>query len=292
MKKVKKEDVAATIIERIMSSAVPAEGQLQNPLNAEKKSRKGGQMSMNDVAAPAQTGLPDDVGLWTTRSFVDYFAKKWQTETGGNYKKTYVSDQAVFNEIGKFMASNGLERNEWTKKFIDWCFKRRAEIVKKSGHFMPSTIRQYLNQFYQDTVMPMVETDKVARVHVEVPILDEIKIADEEGRANEIFLRFGIPIAATFFICHKGLKASVIEKGLDAMVEKLASGPAADRERLEGMFHKSVLRSPYPVWFEFLDWRDRYAKYTKPYVDANWWREDDYRGRPLPEYDKLQHPEG
>lgn len=283
--KVKKDDVAAAIIERIMSQPIPAEGQLINPLKAEKRTRKPSQVTMGDLSVDE---FDSDVRTWTVRTFVDYFAKKWQKETGGNYKKTYTSDQIVFQDIGKFMASNGLEKREWTKKFVDWCFKRRAEITKRSGHFMPQTIRGYLNQFYQDVVMPMVEENQVERDYVETPILDEIKQADEEGRANEIFLRFGIPLAATYFVVTRGFKESTVEKGLTRMIESLATGTPAERESLGLMFRRSIIRSPYPNWFVFLDWRERYAKQIQAFQDENWWREEDYRGRELPEYSKLK----
>ncbi len=283
--KVKKEDVAAAIIERIMSQPVPKEGQLVNPLTAEKRTRKAGQVSMNDIG---NDPFDADVRTWTVRTFVDYFAKKWQKETGGNYKKTYTSDQIVFQDIGKFMASNGLEKREWTKKFIDWCFKRRNEIVKRSGHFMPQTIRGYLNQFYQDVVMPMVEENQVERTYVETPILDEIKQADDDGRATEIFLRFGIPLAATYFVVTKGYKESTVQKGLDKLIHDLSIGTPADRDKLALMFQRSIIRSPYPEWFVFTDWRNRYQTYVQRHAEDNWWREDDYRGRALPEYQKLK----
>jgi hypothetical protein len=268
-----------------MSQPVPQEGQLMNPLNAEKRTRKASQISIHDIGSDP---FDADIQTWTVRTFVDYFAKKWQKETGGNYKKTYTSDQIVFQDIGKFMASNGLEKREWTKKFIDWAFKRRLEITKKSGHFMPQSIRGYLNQFYQDVVMPMVEENKVERTYVETPILEEIKQADEAGRANEIFLRFGIPLAATYFVVTKGYKESTVQKGLDKLIHDLSTGEASDRGNLELMFQRSIIRSPYPDWFTFKDWRDKYKTYSKRYEEENWWREDDYRGRSLPEYQKLK----
>jgi hypothetical protein len=284
-KRVNKDDVAAAIIERIMSQPVPAEGQLMNPLNAEKKNRKSSQITISDIDAD---NLSQDVKSWTVRTFVDYFSKKWQKETGGNYKKTYTSDQIVFQDIGKFMASNGLEKNEWTKKFIDWCFKKRSDITKKSGHFMPQTIRNYLNQFYQDVVMPMVEDDKIDRTYVETPILDEIKQADADGKASEIFLRFGIPIAATYFVVYRGFKEPVVEKGLTKMIDSLCKGTPEEREKLSLMFRRSIIRSPYPKWFVFLNWREMYKSQSSSFVDENWWRDLDYRGQELPEYLKLR----
>jgi hypothetical protein len=285
-KKISKADVAATIIERIMSQPIPSEGQLINPLNAEKRTRKPAQVTIHDF--DLNNDDANDIQAWTTRTFVDYFAKKWHSDTGGNYRKTYSSDQVVFQDIGKYFSSNGLERNEWTKKFVDWCFEKRTEITKRSGHFMPQTIRGYLNHFYQDVVMPMVEDNKVERVYVETPILEEIKQADAEGRANEIFIRFGIPVGATYFIKTKGFSEETILNGLTKFINQLNKGGAAERDKLSSLFQRSIMRSPYPDWFCFLNWRDLYEPQAQRYHDENWWRDKDYRGTPLPEYLKLK----
>lgn len=264
-----------------MRMPIPPKGELP-PV----RKRTRGQMSMGDL----DDSRPDseDASGWTTRHFVDYFARKWHETSGGNYKKTYRSDQVVFADIGKFMASNGLPKNEWTKKFIDWCFERRAEITRKAGHFVPNTLRPYCNYFYQDVVMPQVEENALERNHYEVPILQEIEQADKEGKANEIFIRFGIPVASTYFIVHRGLRAEVVEKGLGVMIDALASGDAEGRATLGLMFHRSIIRAPYPDFFQHRDWRERWGKYTKPFQGENWWREKDYLGKPLPQYEKLQ----
>lgn len=274
-------DLAAALVEQVMSAPIPTMGEL---IQSHKNTR--GQLSMRDV----EDGRGDtaDASGWTARQFVDYFARKWHEASGGNYKKTYRSDQVVFADIGKFMASNGLPQGEWTKKFVDWCFERRAEITRKETHFLPQTIRHYLNHFYQEVVMPQVEEETLERSHYEVPILEEIEQADREGKANLIFLRFGIPVASTYFIVHRGFKPEVVERGLGVMIDTLATGGAEDRNRLGQMFQRSIIRAPYPDFFEHRNWRERWAKYTLAFQDENWWREKDYRGKPLPQYAKLQ----
>ncbi len=52
----------------------------------------------------------------------------YKEKTGGYYKKTYAADNAIFAEIGKFFSSNGLQKQEWTKKFVDWCFDNQSKI--------------------------------------------------------------------------------------------------------------------------------------------------------------------
>jgi hypothetical protein len=36
-----------------------------------------------------------------------------------------------------------------------------------------------------------------------------------------------------------------------------------------------------------LDWRESLTKYCKDYYNEKWWRDEDYKGRPLKEYNRL-----
>ena len=47
------------------------------------------------------------------------------------------------------------------------------------------------------------------------------------------------------------------------------------------------MKSPYPEEFNFLDWREKYKTITSQFAKENWWRDSDYKGKPLSEYNKL-----
>ena len=283
MKSNKELDPTYQIVSKIMSKPVPLQSELTNPFAANKRKQK---LLLNPNEKKDNT-LPDDVSLWNTKSFVNYFAELYFTQTGGTYKKTYASDNSIFAEIGKFMTSNGLQKQEWTKKFIDWSFQQRELIIKKSGHFLPATIRNYLNHFYQEEVIPKIEEDTIERSYFESTILDDIKEADEEGKSSEIYLRFGIPIASTYYLQYRGFKLETVEKGLALFIKSLASGNVESKEKLSQMFQRSIMKSPYPEDFSELDWRVKYKQYCDKYSKENWWREQDYKGKPLSEYNKL-----
>ena len=277
------EDPAYKIVSRIMSTPVPLQSELSNPFNSNKRKKK---LVLNADDKKDNT-LSDDVTLWTVKSFVDYFADSYYKKNGGYYKKTYSSDNVVFNEIGKFMASNGLQKQEWTKKFIDWSFENHDTIVKKSNYFLPTTIKNYLNHFYQEEVMPKVEEDSIERTYFESTILEDIKVADEDGKASEIYIRFGIPIASSYFIQIRGISSDIVEKGINNFLSKLAQGDLKAKEKIGLVLQKSIMRSPYPQEFSLLDWRDKFETFAKLHTKENWWRDKDYSGKPLSEYQRL-----
>lgn len=276
-------DPTYQIVCKIMSKPVPLQSELTNPFSANKRKKK---IVLNPDEKKDIT-MPDDVLLWSSKNFVDYFAETYKEKTGGYYKKTYAADNAIFAEIGKFLNSNGLQKQEWTKKFVDWCFNNRSMITEKSGYLLPTSIINYLNHFYQEEVMPKVEEDTIDRSYFESSLLDEIMQVDKESKASHLFYRFGIPIAATYFLQIKGLKEETVLKGLQFYLNTLANGDVEQKNILSVVCERSVMKSPYPIEFNFLDWREKYKPIISQFAKENWWRDSDYKGKPLSEYNKL-----
>jgi hypothetical protein len=135
--------------------------------------------------------------------------------------------------------------------------------------------------------MPKVEEDSIDRSYFESTILEDIKLADEEGKASEIYIRFGIPIASTYFIQVRGFNSEVVQKGIENFLTKLAKGDLSSKQKIGLVLQKSVMKSPYPQEFSLLDWRSKFDSFTKAYEKENWWREKDYSGKPLTEYQRL-----
>ena len=283
MKNKIEDDPTYQIVARIMSKPVPKQSELSNPFASNKRRKK----ILLNPEEKADNTLPDDVLLWSVKSFVDYFADTYKEKTGGYYKKTYSADNSIFTEIGKFFTSNGLQKQEWTKKFIDWCFENQAYIIGKSGYLLPTSIINYLNHFYQQEVMPKVEEDTIDRSYFESSLLEEIIQVDKDSKASHLFYRFGIPIATTYFLQVKGIKEETVAKGLDFLLNSLSNGDAEQKNTLSVICERSVMKSPYPQEFNYLDWRERYSKISSQYKKENWWRDNDFKGKPLSEYNKL-----
>lgn len=273
--------VSQSIIEKIMSSPVPKNGQLISPVKANAKVR---QFSIKDFKT--NKNLPENLGDWQAKHFAIYFADKFKEKTNGNYHVNYRSDVPPINTVLRRMKSQGLDANEYTKRYIDWLFDNYTRIKKRVTIVAPATLVGFTNEFYQSEVMPLVEKQDIVRNTSDTSLLDEINDAYAEGKIGEIFVRFGIPIASTYFIKLKGVKKEAILKALEERFEKLA-GNIGGKEQLGKILISSILASPYPDDFEFLDWRDTFENFVKPYTFEDWWRDNDYKGVPLDKYQVL-----
>jgi hypothetical protein len=79
----------------------------------------------------------------------------------------------------------------------------------------------------------------------------------------------------------------VVFKGLVSYIEKLRQGDIQAQLRVSQIFQRSIMRSPYKNDFSMLDWRESLDKYCKSYYSEKWWRDEDYKGSPLKEYNRL-----
>jgi hypothetical protein len=270
---------AQDIINRILTSPIPNEGHLVHPLQAQKRT-KTGQTTMSDVKVDKQV---KSVEQWGTKEFVDYFATKFQDVTGGNYRRAYRADGMAFQEMLSFFASNGVSKNEWTKKFIDWAFERRELIKRRYNYFTPHTVLNVINYFYQDEILPLVEVNNIEREEAD-SIVSELEADIKSGKFIEAFIKYGIPITATYMIrkCNAEPSAlrGILKQRLDILMQ-------TDRKDAKRVFLKSIINSPYPSQFEFLDWRDLYDDIVSKFENESWWRPNDYRGTPLKTYKEL-----
>lgn len=278
-RKPKVDDNIKDIINRILTSPIPAEGQLIHPIQSQKR-KKAGQLTIGDVGAVKERKKIDE---WTTKDFVDYFANKFQEVTGGNYRRVYRADGTAFQEMLRFFGSNGLEKNEWTKKFIDWSFARRDTIKRKFGYFDPHSILRVINYYYQDEILPLIDGEKIQRGD-ETSLLDELTEAFSSGKDIEVFAQFGIPITATYMVHVRNVDR---DRLIEAIRQRLLILIQSNRNEAKKIFLKSIINSPYGNDFELLDWRDLYSDVVKSFETESWWRDNDYRGIPLKKYKEI-----
>lgn len=277
-------DVAEEIVRRIMSCTVPEKGQLIHPLKSTDTKKAPRQVKITDAST---YGFPSNVDEWKLKNFVDYFAKQYQEATGANYRKSYRADNMIFQLMGDFLVSNGLERNKWLKNFIDWSFKRRTDILRSEGHFTPQEVLRYANYFYQDQVLPKVEQNEIIRDTQDTNMLDEIDKSVSEGKLTEVFCRYGIPAGITYLINVRKMDTDKVIAMVDGKMASLVNGSVLEKELLSKMLQSSIIGSPYPSGYEGVYWRDMFGEYTKTFRKEIWWRENDYKGKPLPKYYSL-----
>ena len=273
-------DAVHKIVTNIMSIEVPPEGQLVNPFKP--KRRQGSQVTLEEmVTKKAPATLPDNVSEWTNKHFVTYFARKYQSFIGGNYKITFASDLPIIKQIGDFFASNGLDKNEFTKKLFDWAFDNSEQIIRKYNYITLLSVFNSINFFYQDEILPQVESGDVVRDSADTSLLEEINSLQDKVKATELFARFGIPITVTYLVKVKGYDQSKVIASLNV---RFGERKSSDVEILERMFNSSIINSPYPEEFLGLEWRDAFQPLTTFFKTETWWREKDYKGNPLAKY--------
>ena len=277
-----KSETAEEIVKRIMKDPVPMQGQLIHPIKKIDKKKEPTNLDMSK-----KFPFPLDINLWTPKMFVDYFAQKYNEETGGNYRKVYRSDMMLVQQIGDFLVSNGMERNYWTKRLLDWSVKHKDEIIRRERHFTLQEVLRQVNYFYQQEVLPKVEEDEIERDTQDTLLLEEIQKADEDGKITEVLIRFGIPVTITYLVNFRNVPLEKIIKATEDRLSSLSGGSILEKKQLEKIAQSSVIGSPYPAEFLCLDWRDLYSLYIGKYHKELWWRFEDYKGKPLQKYYSL-----
>jgi len=266
-------DPTYDFVKGIYMQHVPLQSELVNPFQANKRQRK-------KPVVKTLKEAPEDLKDWTAKNFTDYFLNEYKKAFDGVYRVTYTSDNKIINIIADFMEDNKLDKNEWTKKFIDWCFINKTVIMQRSGHFLLMEFPHYLNRYYQD----VINTNSTTPL---IDIYDEVKNLAKLGRSKEMFSKYGIPIVCTYYANTQKISKEDFISGLNQLFLTLSKGNAEEKKLIADTFQKSVSRSPYLPEFEMLDWREIFINYTAKYKEETWWRDEDYPGNPRFQFDKF-----
>jgi hypothetical protein len=271
MKTVK--DPTYDFVKGIYMQHIPLQTELVNPFQANKRQRK-------KPVAKVLKEAPEELKDWTAKNFTDYFFNEYKRVFSGVYRVTYTSDNKIINIIADFMEDNQLDKNEWTKKFIDWCFLNKTVIMQRSGHFLLIEFPHYLNRYYQDVIHTNSSTPLI-------DIFDEVRTLAKLGRSKELFSKYGIPIVCSYYAHANNISKEDFISGLNKLFETLSKGNAEEKKLISDTFQKSISRSPYLPEFDLLDWREIFIKYTAKYKEETWWRDEDYPGKPRFQFDKF-----
>lgn len=266
-------DPTYDFVKGIYMQHVPLQSELSNPFQANKRQRK-------KPVVKTLKEAPEELKDWTAKNFTDYFFNEYKKAFNGVYRVTYTSDNKIINIIADFMEDNKLDKNEWTKKFIDWCFVNKKLIMQRSGHFLLIEFPHYLNRYYQD----VINTNSSVPL---IDIYDELNRLAKLGRSKELFSKYGIPIVCTYYAHTHNISKEDFISGLTQLFDTLLKGGVEEKKLVEDIFQKSISRSPYLPEFDLLDWREIFIKYTAKYKEETWWREEDYPGNPRFQFDKF-----
>lgn len=259
-------DSTYDFVKSIYLQHIPQQSELSNPFNANKRQRKR-------TLVTKSKEIPNDISTWTPKHFSDYFGAEYKRVFDGVYKITYISDNKIVNIILEFMIDNGLEKNEWTKKYIDWCFLNKSLILQRSGHFLLTELPNFLNRYYQD----VINTNAAVTL---LDIFPDVHALAAEGKSKELFSKYGIPIACTYYSTYKNINNEQLIAGLKKLMLQLSRGNAQEKKLLSDIIQKSISRSPYSENFKILDWREIFEHEISKYKSEPWWRAEDYPGQP------------
>jgi hypothetical protein len=270
----KKTDPTIELIRSVYKQNVPLQEELSNPFNANKRRNK---KSVPKLSLRSSSPIEE----WDAKFFVRYFADEYKRVIGGVYKVTFASDVKLIYSILGFMEDNNLEKNVYTKKFLDWCFENKDMVVSIHGHFLLNTIKDLLNRYYQDQIIPQ---NKILTL---IDIIDDIHEMFNNNLHREIYLKFGIPIACTYFVNHQNYELSDVIENSRKLFMVMIKGNADQKKLLGEIFQKSISRSPYIKNMLMMDWRSEFSDMTERYKKEIWWKDSDYSGNSRFDYNKL-----
>jgi len=267
-------DPTIELVRSVYSKPVPLQSELSNPFNSNKRRKKTANLQNTNE-------IPENINEWGVKDFCRYFAQEYKSNIGGMYKITFSSDTTLIHHFQEFMEDNKLDKLEHTKKFIDWCFLNKAIILQQSGHVLLTSFRQFLNRYYQDTIASKNTSFTL------IDIYSELLLMDKNGKQREIYSKFGIPIASTYFINKKNITEESVIENLKILFETLAEGTSDQKRLLGDVFQKSINRSPYIETMNLLNWREVFLEIIAKYKNEVWWKEEDYPGNPRFDFNKL-----
>jgi hypothetical protein len=270
----KKTDPTIELIRNVYKQRVPLQEELSNPFNMNKRRNKKNIPKLN-------VNSMSPVEEWDAKFFVRYFADEYKNNLGGVYKVTFASDIKLIYSIMNFMEDNNLEKNEYTKKFFDWCFENKDMVISTCGHFLLNTIKDLLNRYYQDQIISHSKQITL------IDIIDEIHEMFKNNLHREIYLKFGIPIACTYFVNHQSYELKDVIDNSRKLFMAMSKGSLPQKKALGDIFQKSISRSPYIENMLVMDWRSEFSDMTERYKKEIWWKESDYSGNSRFDYNKL-----
>ncbi len=131
-----------------------------------------------------------------------------------------------------------------------------------------------MNYFMQEKVLNQRDTNRT------INIFDDVQKLASQGKTREVFAKFGIPIAATYFSKHKSINEKDMIAGINLLVDTLIKGDTEQKNMLVEIVNKSIDRSPYPESFHLVNWRDKFPILAENFNKESWWKDKDYSGKP------------
>jgi hypothetical protein len=230
-----------------------------------------------------KNSIPEDINDWSSKDFAHWFAKELNSKINIPYVIEYSRDCSSIKRIKDKFISVGFSGNQMVKDFIEWCISQYKEIKENSNRFDLTILHDYINQFLQEEN----KNEEIQERKLNFDILQEMnnECVSNNGKSMNILLKkYGLPLTYQYYK-QKGYE---IDKIIEGISLRLYHFKEKDIETLKEIAKKSIDFSPYPNWFGLLDWRLKYIDIFKSLKTMKWWREQDYSGNYVVEYENFK----
>lgn len=251
--------------------------------NLDEKLNKKENKSQNWFDLILKNSIPENVNDWSSKDFAHWFAKELNSKINIPYVIEYSRDCSSIKRIKDKFISVGLSGNGIVKDFIMWCINKYPEIKENSNRFDLTILHDYINEFLQQENTNV----EIKERKLNFDILQEMnkECVSNNGKSMNILLRkYGLPLTYQYYK-QKGYEVDKIIEGISL---RLYHSKEKDVECLQEIAKRSIDFSPYPQWFGLLDWRFKYTDIFKTFKTMKWWREQDYSGNYVIEYEDFK----
>ena len=230
-----------------------------------------------------KNSIPEDINDWSSKDFAHWFAKELNSKINIPYVIEYSRDCSSIKRIKDKFISVGFSGNQMVKDFIEWCISQYKEIKENSNRFDLTILHDYINQFLQEEN----KNEEIQERKLNFDILQEMNnecVSNNVKSINILLKKYGLPLTYQYYK-QKGYE---IDKIIEGISLRLYHFKEKDIETLKEIAKKSIDFSPYPNWFGLLDWRLKYIDIFKSLKTMKWWREQDYSGNYVVEYENFK----
>lgn len=229
--------------------------------------------------------LPQDINKWSSKDFVHWFSKELYKEIHIPYVIEYSRDCAAIKRLKDQFLAADIKDVKVLQEFLIWTIKNYYKLKDEISRFDLPILSSFINEFLQNIGNQDTTNRRSIGINIKYKMEQEINKNPKKAMIN-ILKQFGIPLATTFYN-RIGFEEDKINEGIYNRVKRLGEN---NIDILQNIMQISINFSPYPDWFNGLNWRDYFKDIINQYQlnKEKWWRDNDYGGDFAIEYEDLR----
>ena len=235
----------------------------------------------------ATSAKEKDVEEWGVKDFLHYYIDLYERATKQKYLVTYSTDLASLKALRSIFVKHTMSTDKKDfRDFLDWCYENRAFIIKDAGCFLLTSFRKYVNRYVADSQESEIHTPK------EENFIEKIRAKSKKtSKFVDMLKIYGIPVMVTYMVSVANKDEQFVINSVDKIIR--SQHESKNITALRRIAKQSIALSPYPEFFNGLDWRQELLDIWEDVgiMDEDWWRPVDYPGEPAEHYQELKDVE-